>query len=82
MVMVVDMIVLYTFNMFDNIKYMLAGGWRHRGRQGQHGEGNQEGQWQIGCITSFGIFFNWMWHAVAIVVDMQVFLYFQHVWQH
>ena len=23
-----------------------------------------------------------VWHAVAIVVDMQVFLYFQHVWQH
>ena len=58
-VMVVDMKVHESFNMFDNIKYMWAGGRRHRGRQGQHGEGNQEGQWQIGCITSVGIFSTW-----------------------
>ena len=48
MAMVVDKIVLYTFNMFDNIKYMWAGGRRHRGRQEQHRGEDQGGGWQIG----------------------------------
>ena len=81
-VMVVDMKVHESFNMFDKIKYMWAGGRRHCGRQGQHGEGNQEGQWQIGCITSVGIFTTWCDMLRRLWLTCKFFLYFQHVWQH
>ena len=43
MVMLVDMKVVYSFNMSDNIKYTWFGGRRHSGRQGQQGGENQGG---------------------------------------
>ena len=44
MVMVVDMRVFYTFNMFDHIKYMFVGGQPHRGRQGKPGGDDHGGR--------------------------------------
>ena len=42
MIMVVDMKVIYTFNMSDQTKYMRVGGRRHHGWQGQF-EGEDQG---------------------------------------
>ena len=59
MIMVVDMKVIYTFNMSDHTKYMRVGARRHHGWQGQFG-GEDQGDCRhpARCITSVGIFFN------------------------
>ena len=36
----------------------------------------------LGYITSVDIFFDRMWYAVMMLVDMRVFFCFQHVWPH
>ena len=43
MVMVVDMKVVFIFNMSDHIKYMWIGVWRDCGRQRQQGGEDQGG---------------------------------------
>ena len=44
MIMVVDMKVIYTFNMSDQTKYMRVGGRQHHGWQGQFGGEDQGGR--------------------------------------
>ena len=61
----------FVFNMSDHIKYMRVGGQRHRARRGQLGGRTLT----LGYITSLKVFFNIIWHAVMMLVDMRVFLF-------
>ena len=57
LLMVVDMKLVYSFNISDLIKYMWVGGRRHCGRQGQQGGEDQGGRWYL--YVSHQIYISW-----------------------
>ena len=70
MIMVVDMKVIYTFNMSDQTKYMRVGGRQHHGWQGQFGGEDQGGRWHPDVSLRLEFSSTRIWNAVLTVVDI------------
>ena len=70
----VDMRVVYTFNMSDHTKYMWLGGRRHRRRHGQLGGEDQEIRWHEDVSYQLKFSLSRMWYAEVMVIDMKVFI--------
>ena len=77
MIMVVDMKVVYTFNMSDHTKYMRVGARRHHGWQGQFG-GEDQGDCRHPDVSLRLEFSStWIWNAAVMVVDINLFTFSQ-----